>query len=73
MDVTIARYRVELSSNSVLLPVTTMSFWRRTMSSEPEQKPARKIGADWAAVIVAGALVLLAALGALPTISFLVK
>jgi hypothetical protein len=40
----------------------------------PADEPARRrIGADWAAVIVAAALVLLAVLHLLPTIPFLVK
>ncbi|TCO44268.1 hypothetical protein [Actinocrispum wychmicini] len=43
------------------------------MSSLPEPKPRPKIGADWAAVLVAAVLVVLAALGALPAITFLVK
>lgn len=32
-----------------------------------------RLGADWAAVIVAGVLVLLAGLGLLPSIPFLIK
>jgi hypothetical protein len=43
------------------------------MGSEPNRKTALRLGADWAAVIVAAVLVLLAALGVLPTIPFLVK
>ena len=43
-------------------------------SPVPEQPPARRgIGADWAAVLVAAVLVLLAVLGLLPSIPFLVK
>lgn len=36
-------------------------------------KPAPRISADWLAVAAAAVLVLLAALGVLPTIPFLVK
>ena len=43
------------------------------MGSPSDRPPATRIGADWAAVIVAGVLVLLAATGLLPAISFLVK
>ncbi|MFI9389061.1 hypothetical protein [Kutzneria sp. NPDC052558] len=44
------------------------------MGSSPERgNPLARIGADWAAVIVAGVLVVLAATGLLPAISFLVK
>ncbi|MDL5160056.1 hypothetical protein [Actinomycetospora termitidis] len=41
----------------------------------PEPRPTglARLGADWIAVIVAGALVLLAGLGLLPTIPFLIK
>lgn len=39
----------------------------------PVTRPAARISADWAAVIVGGVLVLLAATGLLPTITFLVK
>ncbi|HEY0814741.1 MAG TPA: hypothetical protein VGE11_15805 [Pseudonocardia sp.] len=49
-------------------------------SSEPAPSPptsdedrAPRIGADWAAVIVAAVLVLLAVIGLLPAIPFLVK
>ncbi|MCE0762423.1 hypothetical protein ACFQH9_19650 [Pseudonocardia lutea] len=37
------------------------------------ERPARRLGADWIAVIVAAVLVLLAATGLLPSIPFLVK
>jgi hypothetical protein len=52
------------------------------MSTEPTPEPdpgsaapalATRIGADWAAVIVAAVLVLLAVVGLLPSIPFLVK
>ncbi|MEU8631929.1 hypothetical protein AB0C38_07170 [Amycolatopsis sp. NPDC048633] len=43
------------------------------MGADPEPKPAPRISADWAAVAVAAVLVLLAAFGLLPTITFLVK
>lgn len=39
----------------------------------PDTGWAGRIGADWAAVIVAAVLVLLAVVGLLPTITFLVK
>ncbi|TCK25176.1 hypothetical protein [Pseudonocardia endophytica] len=43
--------------------------------SDPAQRPGlgARIGADWAAVIVAAVVVLLALLGLLPSIPFLVK
>lgn len=46
--------------------------------SEPASPPSRsgalaRLGADWIAVIVAGVLVLLAGLGLLPAIPFLIK
>jgi hypothetical protein len=41
--------------------------------SETEDTTASRISADWAAVIVAAVLVLLALLGLLPSIPFLVK
>jgi hypothetical protein len=49
-----------------------------TASPEPAPTPAppdrtSRIGADWAAVIVAAVLVLLALIGLLPSIPFLVK
>ena len=44
------------------------------MGSPPDRSNlVTRIGADWAAVIVAAVLVLLAVFGLLPTISFLVK
>jgi hypothetical protein len=43
------------------------------MGSPNDRNPVTRIGADWAAVIVGGVLVLLAATGLLPAISFLVK
>ncbi|WP_257920322.1 hypothetical protein [Amycolatopsis iheyensis] len=43
------------------------------MSPDSDPKPARRISADWAAVTVAAVLVLLAAFGLLPTVTFLVK
>jgi hypothetical protein len=43
------------------------------MSSDPEPEDTPRISADWAAVAVAAVLVLLAAFGLLPTITFLVK
>jgi hypothetical protein len=42
-------------------------------TSQPTPEGTRRIGADWAAVIVAAVLVLLALLGLLPAIPFLVK
>jgi len=39
----------------------------------PAASLATRIGADWAAVIAAAALVLLAVIGLLPSIPFLVK
>ncbi|MFC0436971.1 hypothetical protein [Kutzneria buriramensis] len=43
------------------------------MGSPNDRNPVTRIGADWAAVIVGTVLVLLAATGVLPAISFLVK
>jgi hypothetical protein len=43
------------------------------MSPDSDRETPRRISADWAAVAVAAVLVLLAALGLLPTITFLVK
>ena len=51
------------------------------MSTEPTTDPeqagtpslAARLGVDWIAVIVAAVLVLLAGLGLLPTIPFLIK
>jgi hypothetical protein len=43
------------------------------MGSPPDRGPVTRIGADWAAVIVGAVLVLLAATGLLPAITFLVK
>jgi hypothetical protein len=43
------------------------------MGADPESQPAPRISADWAAVAVAAVLVLVAAFGVLPTITFLVK
>ena len=43
------------------------------MGSPPDRHPVTRIGADWAAVIVAAVLVALAVTGLLPAISFLVK
>ncbi|MBB4683929.1 hypothetical protein [Amycolatopsis jiangsuensis] len=40
------------------------------MSDDENPNPATRISADWAAVAVAGVLVVLAALGWLPTIPF---
>ena len=37
------------------------------------RSPLARLGADWWAVIVAGVLVVLAGLGLLPTIPFLIK
>lgn len=43
-------------------------------TGEPDRRgPLAAIGADWWAVIVAGVLVLLAGLGLLPSIPFLIK
>jgi hypothetical protein len=53
--------------------VRNRQFWRRIMGSPNDRNPVTRIGADWAAVIVGGVLVLLAATGLLPAISFLVK
>jgi hypothetical protein len=39
----------------------------------PPMNTLSRLGADWIAVIVAGLLVLLAGLGLLPTIPFLIK
>jgi hypothetical protein len=50
------------------------SYSPGVMSAEsptPADRP--RISADWAAVAIAGVLVLLAALGVLPTITFLVR
>ena len=50
-----------------------------TASPEPtpvpavEEEPGSRIGADWAAVIVAAVFVALALIGLLPSIPFLVK
>ena len=41
--------------------------------SEPDTTTTSRISPDWAAVIVAAVLVLLALLGLLPSIPFLVK
>ncbi|GAB3894201.1 hypothetical protein GCM10029964_072160 [Kibdelosporangium lantanae] len=50
------------------------SYSPGVMTSESPTPTGRpRISADWAAVAVAGVLVLLAALGVLPTITFLVK
>ena len=43
------------------------------MGSPSDRNPVARIGADWAAVIVGAVLVLLAATGLLPTITFIVK
>ena len=43
------------------------------MTSDANPKRAARISADWAAVLVAAVLVVLAAFGVLPTIPFLVK
>jgi hypothetical protein len=43
------------------------------MGSPSDRNRVTRIGADWAAVLVGAVLVLLAATGLLPTISFLVK
>ncbi|NMO88540.1 hypothetical protein [Actinomycetospora sp. TBRC 11914] len=44
-------------------------------SPPPAERPGglARLGADWIAVIVAGILVVLAGLGLLPTIPFLIK
>lgn len=45
-----------------------------TTADDPARRgPLAAIGADWWAVIVAGVLVLLAGLGLLPSIPFLIK
>jgi hypothetical protein len=48
---------------------------RPAAEPQPEAPPGlgARIGADWAAVIVAAVLVLVTALGLLPSIPFLVK
>ena len=45
----------------------------RSESTVAARSPLARLGADWAAVIVAGVLVVLAGLGLLPTIPFLIK
>jgi hypothetical protein len=45
----------------------------RPPATEPPAAGPWRVGADWAAVKVAAVLVLLAVLGLLPTIPFLVK
>ena len=44
-----------------------------TADEAGRRSPLAAIGADWWAVIVAGVLVLLAGLGLLPSIPFLIK
>lgn len=57
----------------MLSSARTGAYSPAVMSSDSDREPAPRISADWAAVAVAAVLVLLAAFGLLPTITFLVK
>lgn len=56
-------------------PSDTTAATSTGTSTDGDRAPTllERLGADWAAVIIAGALVVLAGLGLLPSIPFLIK